>query len=354
MDIQNTLNPMFQYASNYKFFSFKQSFSELKSTQQNDKFLDAFLMQAQIKLFSGDETLLSDLEKAEKFDGMPKFPCLNSSWLPDSNNRFVVFKKTPGSLRHFLETLSLTKEQFYRWYGEAGVGMVNQVRSEILYFWGCFDEAIGLAQQQYNNNESKSTDKMLSLYVLFRCYLATGAIKNAQQSMLDIVRISRNFPECIGSYQNIRNWANLTTGWSGDTPRFNCTTPGVMTPILDDRLTAIRNGISRLSVLEEPFVEYAQDNYEEAYTVRQYYMDIFHAIYWFQSGYFQQAESNFMRAYSISLASGLAMPFVEYGKQMIPLLEHVKKSDASCSHDWIDMILSFAEQYEDSLNAYRA
>ncbi|MDL2263336.1 hypothetical protein LJC31_01645 [Synergistaceae bacterium OttesenSCG-928-I11] len=353
MDSDKCLERLFRYASEYKFRDFSDRFAELAPQFPAEALRDAHLIAAQIKLFAADETLLDDLEKIAEIEGPPRFPCLSECWLPDSPNRFIVFKKTRGAVRDFLQNLPRVEELLSRWYAEAGASMARQVRSEVLYFSGAFEEARRLAEKQLEKSRERRADAIPAQYVRFRCCLAMGLGEEAEACMLDMIRMARVHPECLGPYRVVRDWANLTTGWSGDTPRF-CEVPdGGAQPVLEDRLAAIRTGISRLSPLEEPFVEYAEREYGEAYTVRQYYMDIFHALYWFQVGDPGQAEAHFMRAYQISVASDLVMPFVEYGSQIIPLLRHIEGGSTVCSQEWIARIRSLAEGYEQSLHEYR-
>lgn len=353
MDHSETMELLFQYASAYEFRDFSKSFHELKPALSPQELLDAHLMQAQIKLFAGDETLVNDLEEIEGIDASPRFPCLNAEWMPDSPNRFVVFNKTPDALRNFSKLLTRAGEELKRRYGEVGAAMARQVCSEILYFFGRFDDALRLAAKRRDKTPHSAADAVLSQYVRFRCYLAMGLHKEAEQCMLDMIRTTKSHPECLDPYRIVRDWANLTTGWSGDTLRFCDTPQGEALPVLEDRLAAIRQGISRPSPSEEPFVEYADCGYGDAYTMRRYYMDIFHAIYWFQAEDRHQAETYFSRAYLVSSATGLVMPFVEYGRQIVPLLRHAKESGTACSPAWITAILSLAEEYEKNLCAYR-
>ena len=344
---------LFRYASMYEFRDFTGLFHELTSHFSEEELREAYLMQAQIKLFASDETLLNDLEKVVRTDASPLFPCLKDCWQPDGPNRFVVFKKTPQALRGFLHLLPQAGEELEHCYGEAGVAMARQVQSEILYFLGEPHEALRLAEEQCERNQEHPADVILSLYVQFRCHLAIGEREGAERCMLEMIRTAKAYPECQGPYEVIRDWANLTTGWSGDNPRFYDTSRGEALPVLEDRLAAIRKGISRSSVLEEPFVAYAEQSGRESYTVRQHYMDIFHALYWFQVEDRQQAETYFLRAYRASRDSGIVMPFAEYGRQIVPLLRYAADGNIDCAHDWVAMVLSLAERYESGLQAYR-
>ena len=345
---------LFRYACAYEFRDFTERFHALASHLSAEALREAYLLRAQIKLFAADETLLDDLEEAARTNGAPLFPCLKDCWVPDGPNRFVVFKKTPGALRKFLQILPEVGEKLGGWYGEPGVAMARQVRSEILYFCGEPGEALALAKEQCERSQGYPADAMLSLYVQFRCHLAMGAQGEAGECMMEMIRAAKAHPECQAPYQVVRDWANLTTGWSGDNPRFYDVSRGEALPVLEDRLAAIRKGISRFSVLEEPFVAYAERSSRESYTMRQHYMDIFHALYWFQVEDRSQAETYFLRAYRVSRNSGIVMPFAEYGRQIVPLLRYAGEGGIDCAHDWIAAILSLAERYEKGLQAYRA
>ena len=345
---------LFRYACAYEFRNFTELFHELASHLHAEALREAHLMRAQIKLFAADETLMDDLEEAARMNVAPRFPCLQDRWMPDSPNRFVVFKKKPGALRKFLQILPGVGDKLGSWYQESGVAMAHQMQSEVLYFCGEPGEALALATGRCGRKQGHPADAILSLYVQFRCHLAMGAQKEAGECMMEMVRTAEASPECQGPYQVVRDWANLTTGWSGDNPRFYGASRGEALPVLEDRLAAIRKGISRFSALEEPFVEYAERSNRESYTMRQHYMDIFHALYWFQVEDRQQAEAYFQRAYRVSRSSGIVMPFAEYGSQIVPLLRYVEGRDVDCARDWVSTILSLAERYEQGLQAYRA
>jgi hypothetical protein len=348
------LEALFRNASAYRFLDFEELFADLTPHFSPAELREACLMRAQIKLFAADATLLDDLQKAGRDGPAPRFPCLNGQWLPDSPNRFVVFSRTPDALRDFVRILPRVGEALEHWYGETGAVMVRQLHSEILYFSGDFAGALRLAEDLSDGDWVHRADVLLALHVRFRCCLGAGRPEEAERCMLDMIRVGKAHPACLASYLAIRDWANLTTGWSGDTPRFCDAPDGDVLPVLDDRLTAIRRGISRLSPREESFAAYAARGYAASYTMRRFYMDIFHAIYWFQAGERGEAEAHFQRACRVSLDSGLLMPFAEYGGQILPLLRSVAESGTSCSHDWLATVTRLAERYEESLRAYRA
>ena len=348
------LGLLFQYACEYKFTEFDSIFSELERSLPAEEFWEAYLLRMQIKLYAADETLSDDLKKAEAAGGAPRFQCLNNYWHCDTPNRFCVFSKAPGSLKAFFQALPQVEERMRRWHGEIGSSMIRQVQSELLYFMGSFDEAVSVAKTQCNVRHENDTDVICSQNVLFRCYLATGFTDEAKRCMLEMVDLSKAKPECVASFESIRKWTNITTGWGGGTPRYTGDRSGAAKPVLEDRLEAIRSGYALISPFENPFVSYAEKRYQDVQTMRQYYMDIFHTIYWFQIKDYRQTESLFAKTFRTAEASGLIAPFAEYGQQIVPLLQHVKSSGMACSGDWIDEVIALAEQYETGLDAYRS
>ena len=172
--------------------------------------------------------------------------------------------------------------------------------------------------------------------------------------MVEMNRLSKISPECLKPYQSVRIWATLTTGGSGDKPRYYRGPSGNRLSFFEDRVDAIQNGYSCSSPLEEPFVRYAGIGYKTAYTMRQFYADVFHAIFWFEEGDYFQTDLYLSRAYQVSFGSGVIIPFVEYGIQIIPLLEYGKGGKTRCSDGWIEKIVPLTEQYEKGLIAYRA
>lgn len=351
-DYKYGLDMLFRYASQYRFEDFDTLFSALEKKLPKEELGEACLLRAQIKLLAADDSLSEDLNKADKLPVKSETLRPTLSWQPDSPNRFVVFSRKQGGLKRFLDELPRAEAVLGRCCGNSAVSLIRQISSEIFYYSGQFDEAAARAQKQCAADRNPS-DRMLAHYVLFRCYLATGDTAKAGQCMLDMIALSQTYPECAAPYRIVRSWANLTTGWSGDTLRFQDVSPGKPLPVLEDRLAAIRTGIFQLSDSEKPFADYAARNYESACTMRRHFMDIFNALYWFQAGDFQQMTANFVNAYEASSASGLLMPFAEYGKQIVPMLKYIETSDIRCSSLWIDRVRSFANRYEESVETYR-
>lgn len=221
MGSSQELDQLFQYAENHAFDAFERAFAALAPTASRQELREAYLMRAQIKLFAADETLVDDLDAAADAadgNGPSRFPCLGALWPCDSPNRFNVFPAAPGALMRFLAVLPRAAEELGRWFGAAGRAVAGGVQSELLYFLGRFDEAFALAAQQENIGPDNCMGAILSQCVQFRCHLATGRPREAEQCMLEMIRLSRAWPRCLAPYEAIRQWANLTTGWRGIPP----------------------------------------------------------------------------------------------------------------------------------------
>ena len=284
-----------------------------------------------------------------------RFPLLSAVWRADTSNRFIIFPKAQGELQRFVRLLPEIREGLARWYGKQGHLPARQIQYEIQYFAGETEAALALAAEQFRAEPQSHTEAIFPLCMLFRCHLALGQPQKAEQCMMDIIRLSKAYPECVAVYQSLRGWANITTSWNGDSPRFyEDLTTGARLPVLEDRLEHIRDGSPQETSLEEPFVEYAERGYEDSYTLRRYYMNLFHAMYWLSVGDNSRAESYFLGLYETAVASGIVMPFIECGEQIAPLLRHMRDSGADCSPQWLERVLLGAGQYEEHLNAYRS
>lgn len=346
--IDNSLKQLYKYAAESRFDEFDALFKKALPLLTPAERQNAYLIRAQIKLYICDETLTQDLAEAGE-TGAPLFPCIH--WQCDTPNRLVIFNRADGSLKNHLKNLSTAAALFDARFGEAGKSMVRQFNAEILYFSGDHAAAIALSKQQLD--AASLTDGFLSRCLLFRCYLATGAIPEAERAMQEVISFSNAYPQYIASYTAMRTWANLTTGWSGDTPRFLVDHKGKSRPFLDDRLAAIRKGFANLSPLEAPFVRYARQSDPNFYAMSEYYMDIFYAMYWFYTQNYREMEKYFIKAGRIAAASGLIMPFVECGQHIVAVLEYVKKRKLGCSAEWLDRVADSAAAYEKHLIAYR-
>lgn len=348
MSHNKNLDLMHQYAGGYQFQAFSDLFEQAISTLTTAELAEAILMRAQIKLVTADQSIIEDLEQAETLGPLLIYPCLSNIWRSDAPNRLNVFLNKPGMLSSFRQVLPRAQEMLGKYLGKAGSNLVRQLRCELHYFTGELDAALTLAEQ--HESDGINTSDFLVLCIKFRCYLAMGLAQKAEDCMLEMIRFSKVCPECQASYQSIRKWVNLTTNWGGDSPRYYNMPDGTELPVLDDRLKALQGGMGKITMLEAPFVAYGRQSYASAYTLRQHYVDIFNALYWYQMGDLAQVERYFLNVRQTIAATGLIMPLVECGMQGFPLLQHMWKSS---SDGLRDTVMSMAKQYEESLSTYQ-
>ena len=354
MKNDNHIKTLFQYAAEYRFHEFDRLFSEMETDSPPKEFFEAYLLRAQMKLYTTDLTILDDLSRAGTADVKPQFPLLKSKWKGDSPNRFIVFPGAPGALKAFLDALPQIRERLTFWYGAQGHIAARQIEYEIYYFMGKTEKARVLAEEQYASETISHVDAIWALITQYRCNLALAETKKAEQNMFDIIRCSKAHPECVEIYKTFRSWVNLTTSWNGDSLRFYEDEAGQKQPIFKDRLEGIKMGIARTTSSETPFVEYAERSYEGALMLRQVYMVVFHAMYWISMNDCKQGEAYFIKAYEIVRASDIVMPFVESGEQVMPLLKYVKDKVIPCPPDWLEDMTARVIHYEECLRLYRS
>lgn len=354
MEQESSLSVLFNYALTYNFDKFNGLFEELEFRFPQEQFSEAYLMRAQIKLFATDITAADDLEKGMRFIKTPKYPFLDTLWNPDSATQFVVFPKTAGAVREFLRVLPKMREKMDQLYGVCGDAAVRRIQYELYYFIGETEKALDYMVQHPNQMISNYKDRIYMMCVFFRCYLAAGKANGAEKIRMKMIQLSQQDSKCQMVYEEFRKWANLTTGWSGDSPRFYNSSEGIRLPVMKDRLDAVRNGIARSRYFESQFIAYAVSAYEDVYTMRQYYMDIFRAMYWLLLEDYEQVKYCFEKLYKIARSSCLIMPFVECGEHITPLLQYAQESGIPGSGVWAARVSTLASKYEENLNIYRA
>ena len=353
MSNDKRMEALYKHAANHRFEAFDRLFTELEATISFEQFWEAYLMRAQIKLFAGDPFIIDDLVLVGSPDAQPQFPCLNTVWEADAPNRFIIYSKAPGLLQSFAQSLPRVHEIMTHLYGAQGGIMVRLMQFHLLYLRGEIQESFELTEDSFKSEDATPTDILMLLCARFRCYLALGATEDAEHCMMEVIRMSKKYPSCIAPYLSFRGWANITTSWNGESPRFSEDAAGQQQPVFDDRLEDIRKGSARTTPLEAPFEDYAARHYDGAVTLREYYMEVFHAMYWLLVGNTRQAETCAQGLYEMATTTGMIMPLVECGEQIMPLLRHVKKKDIGISDAWLEKISAMAQQYEKMLEMYR-
>lgn len=355
MEKDMIIQQLYEYALEYKLTDFHQLYHE-KVLQDGDNMAEAHLLCAQLKIMTADESFQDELSKAEGAKIQLKHPCLYLKWQPKDPNGLIIYRKKEGNLQCFLDALDKREKRLERWYGNAGLDMCRQIKSEILYFMGRVREAAEIAEDLFEGTKGNCAKYITAGYALIRCYLALDEIDMAQETMLGIIRAVNTSAESDTgriAYRAIRRWVNITTGWGGDMPRYHHTPDNVVLPVLEDRISEIINGIDQLGPTEQPFADFSQLEYDDSKTVRDLYMDIFRCVHAFRMRELSYSDPKFEEAYSASRPNNLIMPFVEYGKQIVPLLNYIIESKNKYDREWIENIIVLAERYEESINSYR-
>lgn len=353
MPSEANLSPLFDAAHRQDFAAFRRLFETLEGQLSPADFAEAYLLRAQIKLYASDATLLQDLAKAQQNGAKPQFAFLCGQWKCDALNRFVVFPLQQGALQAFLQALPAAHQAFALHYGQPGAGAVQQIESEIYYFMGDAETALQLSQQRSAHPATRKVEKMQALILQYRCHLALGQTQKAQEVMIEIIGLSKRHPECVESYQAFRAWANLTTGWGGDSPRFQSNANGERQPDFSDRLRGIKQGIGRDTPLEAPFVQQAKCSFGKACSLRELYMELFNTLYWQSTQDDENMQLHIHRVQNVVNATGLMMPLIESGEQIMPLLRYLEAEQPGEVTCWHATLSQRAAQYESYLAAYR-
>lgn len=356
MEPNTSVARLFRDAAAYRLVDFHRLAERVIREGAADGLVDAYLLRAQVGLYAADESMTQDLEAASRLGAALALPCLFDTWAPGSPNGFVVFDGRGGALERLGDGLTKAGQLLGAWYDAGGAGMVRQIESEICYFTGRFEKGAALAQAQYGAFWDNPAHAIRAAYVLLRCYMALGETANVETVLLDIIKLARqnaDNPAFPGIYGTIREWVNYTTGWSGDTPRYHHTPSGSVLPVLEDRADAIQHGVAELGPTEAPFLEYARLRYENPVTVRSLYMGVFHALSHFRAGQPEQAEAVFRQAYDVSVNSGFISAFVEFGGQVLPLLDYLRFAGRGYEADWLNRTADMAKRYEQSILEFR-
>lgn len=322
---------------------------------------EVYLYRAQLKLFILDPTFAGDLEYAERLlAGGSRIPSFLATFQPLDPNGFILFEPRAGSVADFISTMHASAAPIEKYCGDAGISMCSQLESEILYYTGKLEEGAQIAESRfrYNLEQGLYSFALMAGYTLLRCHFALGDAEGAMAAIQEVYVLARRpeQPNLQRMYATIRSWINLTTGWSGDTPRFNVTPSGKEFPVLDDRLDAIQEGIDQLGPTEAPFVDIARQVYPEGYTMRECYMDVFGAMADYRNGDKQGLLQKFQVVYQKAYGNRIIMPLVEYGRQIVPLVEYLIESEDGKGFDrkWLADIAQLAMDYERGLETFRS
>ncbi len=348
-----------EYALSYRLDEYFNLAKHLLSTASGEMLGRVYLSLAQVKLCITDETLLDDCLHAkallpEGYREQPYFQQME----PHDANTILLFPQKAGYFIRFLSALAQAQDIFEQFLGEYGKFSCLQAKHEILYFTGRIDEDAVAAVNVMNTRFKELGDltrAVYTSYLLVRGCIKLGRVVDARQATLDMARWALDNPDapCGYMYKGVRSWINLTTGWGGDAPRFYTTPDGSVYPMLDERNSAMQQGVAENGPTEKPFVAMARQISPEIVTLRWYYAEIYRAVVYFKYDDLKNAQATFQRLYPAAHGNRVNMPFVEYGAQIVPFLDYLLKSGGQYDQMWLAQLRDMALDYEEKLNALR-
>ncbi|MCD7948208.1 MAG: hypothetical protein LUG13_07960 [Oscillospiraceae bacterium] len=354
-----TLQQLRAYALSYRVDEYFRLANQLLSTTSGETLGRVYLSMAQVKLCITDDTLLDDCLHADALlpEGYREPPYFQQME-PQDANTVLLFQPNEGYFTRFLSVLEQAQVIFEKYLGEYGKFACLQAKHEILYFTGTINE-VAVAAEDVMNTRFKElgdlTRAVYTSYLLVRIYIQLGRAAEARQVTLDMANWALDHPDapCNYMYQRVRSWINLTTGWGGDAPRFYTTPDGSVYPMLDERNSAMQQGVAEYGPTEKPFIAMARQIFPEIVTMRWYYAEIYRAVVYFKYDDLESAQAAFRRLYPAAHGNKVNIPFVEYGAQIVPFLDYLLKSGEPYDPVWLTQLRDMALDYEEKLNELR-
>lgn len=332
----------------------------LVRTLKGEELGEVYMSRARQKLFMTDLSFADDIARADELlPSGSRFPTISNVFTAYDPHCVILFNPDYDSLSLFRSALKRSTKALNRLFGDYGLYIAQQIESEILYFTGHPREARLIARPLFEAHVRAGRIQLaiMSGYVDLRCCLAGGNIDELGHTLTRIIRIVRSNPreEIIHMYNAVRSWINLTTGWMGDTPRFITTPGGRASPVLEDRMSAVENGISNLGPSELPYKHLAELAGYSYYTLRQFYMDIYDAMVAFKYRSREVGMQHFLHAYRVSHRNNIIMPFAECGMQIVSMVRYVLRHEPEkvIPHEWINRLILMADAYEAGLRKCR-
>ena len=342
------------------YLSFLKLVDQAPETLAGEILGELYFMRAQIKLFYSDETLLEDLKMAGKL--LPngnKRPSMGTRFRTDTPNLFTIFYPEGGSLSRFKLSLHKSLPLLQKFGGDVAVRLAKLCEAEIIYFTGNFEKALAIAEPvcREATKDSAHYVSIMGGFILVRCYIALGDAEKLEAAMAQLIRYSKilSRPDYRELYAKIMGWVNCTTGWMGETPRYHITPSGVRLSVLSDRILVMNEKINAHGIFESALYRAAKHTYPEAVSMKDLYARIYEAMVQFNLGKKEQAAAIFYEVYMLTQKNRVIMPFVEYGAQILPLLQYSlsRKDSARFARRWSDKLNQMATQYEAALLVIR-
>ena len=340
----------------------EEHLEELESEEQEE----LYLIRAQIKIFTGDETILDDLKAAKKLlpggaalPGGGTLPAAGTGYISDTSNLFIVFSARPGSVSRFKVALQKSIPLFQKLCGDACASLAMAMEADILYHTGHIEKALSIAAPVYSALVEANQYYMAMVvgFILIRCHIAQGNPKKTEQVIAQLAKYSRilSKPRLKEVYKTVQGWINCTTGYMGAYPRFLRTPDGLEHCVLDLRTQMMLADITERGHLEGAVVRCARHSIPDAFAVKELYANLYNAMLLFQLGKREGAVALFYEQYMKTQKNRVIMAFAEYGKQILPLLQYAlgRPDGDRFARRWSDKLNQMATQYEESLCVIR-
>lgn len=355
MTLDKNILTKIRYDIDHFIFDNVKLYDEILSKIDIEACGELYLLRAQLKLLLGDSSMLEDCIEAQKL--LPKsvqYESLFATMEFKFNNCFICFCTNKARFQKQLSVIDQLQPMLENLTGIYGTYFCAQIKGEILYYCGKYQEAISIIEPSYLyfKNQHDSIHAMLAGHVLLRCYLAQGYHEKARRIVSSLFLWSKEGNNQMSIYQSIRMWLNLTTGWSGDNPRYHITPDGATIPFLEDRILAIRKGMSKPHPDENALIQLSQNWQYQNYSMVNYYVQIYHIVVSYYSSLQTIHELALPEILSIAHNTGIVQPIIEYGAHIIPLLTDAFKEQLY-DKVYLTDIIHQANKYEKCLCQYR-
>jgi hypothetical protein len=316
---------------------------------------ELYLTRAQLKMLSSDYTALDDLLLAQRLlPGETRVKSIYATMLRSESTGGVAIPLRQGLFKRFTDILDPAQKILAAYTGSCGENICNLVKGEILYFSGKFDEAVAvlLTALQYFRRQNQPIRIMQCDYHLLCCYLAQGKPEYASHVIFDLIHWSKRGSAEQTLYKTIRLWLNITTGWSGDTPRYYVVPDGTVIPLLQDRADAVRQGIAEHSGRETFLLELSRRWGQPKISLRELYMMLYTALVAFNDSAASLPRLNLPEIFTISRDVGFVQHITEYGRQIVPLLKAASQHNLF-DRAYLSELILRANQYEKCICLFR-
>lgn len=351
---------MQKYVKQCDYVEALEYFEEHRDEVSGEDLGELYLSLAQAKLFACDETVLDDLKAAKHLlpEGS-RVTTIGTVLEPSSPHTFIVFNSEAGALNRYRVILRKAAPILKKLCGGMSGDIIWAYEAEMLYYTGYIQKALEIAEPLWAHTV-KNNYYMLAYYVghvLIRCYISTADSEKMETTLSQLIRYSKilSIPRNRILYNYINDWINCTTGWMGEVPRFIASPNGIEQPMLDDRISMMNGVMAAYSKVEESYIQLAKHQMARAYSIKEVCSNLYEAVILYKLGRKNHAASLFYDMYSITQKNRIIMPFVEYGAQILPLMQYAlsRKDGERFARRWSDKLHHMATKYEESLRVIR-